>query len=301
MISPLKIGRMIKFLSSDFVSFLLVLQRTRKKFISVAEKETKVFDSKPSTGMAMPFHELSRFCCTHVYIAFDKKKIIKHHAICVCNHRGLMKKMGTELSFESFLWLSHWLDFISVDFITSCQFGYFRLVDIHQSIVFFRPANTSHFLKIKYVDGSWYLSPSAAHHQSVYAAQQLAAGGGGSRLPSGSNGSTSSSSPVGRVSSSSSSTGTTNAGHHHHASHRVVPYSVPSAGHKSPSTVPGKLSFFTVLPTRWHHRLRHTCGWLIGVQSSSLVVMMMSCYLFGRKRARAMEIEPLPRGVIKCT
>lgn len=81
------------------------------------------------------------------------------------------------------------------------------------------------------VDGSWYLSPSAAH-QSVYAAQQLAAGG--SRLPANGSGSTSGS-PVGR-----SSSGSAPAGHHHHGSHRVVPYSVPSAGHKSPTTVPGK-------------------------------------------------------------
>lgn len=90
------------------------------------------------------------------------------------------------------------------------------------------------------------MSPSAAHHQSVYAAQQLAAGGGGSRLPSGNNGSTSSSSPVGRVSSASSASGGGNS-HHHAGTHRVVPYSVPSSGHKSPTSVPGKFPKSTII------------------------------------------------------
>ena len=89
---------------------------------------------------------------------------------------------------------------------------------------------------IVFVDGSWYLSPSA--HQSVYAAQQLAAGGS-VRLPA--NGSSSGSgSPVGRTVSSS---GNVSAGHHH-SSHRVVPYTVPSSGHKSPTSVPGMLFTF---------------------------------------------------------
>lgn len=130
-----------------------------------------------------------------------------------------------------------------------------------------------------FVDGSWYLSPSAAHHQSVYAAQQLAAGGGGSRLPSGNNGSTSSSSPVGRVSSASSASGGNS---HHHASHRVVPYSVPSSGHKSPTSAPGKFKI--------HLFLYFTIDFICGADVVMLICSAMKTGQESRGRCRPVSL-----------